>query len=153
MESDAEINRSDFLENIFDCFVTDGSQMYVPVNFDIYAFYGKESDLGAGNGWTIDEFLDLAGKKDMFFNTSGSLLLRYLVYADLNGFVDRENKKCSFNDGRFEKVLEYIYMKTAFRMKTIKCIIHIRKAVRSIKITTEDFLMASVLLNMPEYQV
>ena len=109
MESDAEINRSDFLENIFDCFVTDGRQMYVPVNFDIYAFYGKESDLGAGNGWTIDEFLDLAGKKDMFFNTSGSLLLRYLVYADLNGFVDRENKKCSFNDGRFEKVLEYIY--------------------------------------------
>ena len=109
MKSDTEVNRSDFLENIFDCFVTDGSQMHVPVNFDIYAFYGKESDLGSGNGWTINEFLDLAEKKNMFFNTSRSVMLRSLVYADLSGFVDRENKKCSFNDGRFEKILEYIY--------------------------------------------
>ena len=108
MNSDAEINRSDFLENIFDCYVTDGSQMYVPVCFDIYAFYGKESDLGSGNGWTINEFLDLAEKKNMFFNTSRGTMLRSLVYADLSSFVDRENKKCSFNDGRFEKVLEYI---------------------------------------------
>ncbi|MBR3023204.1 MAG: extracellular solute-binding protein [Oscillospiraceae bacterium] len=109
MESDAEINRSDFLENIFDCFVTDGRQMYVPVNFDIYAFYGKESDLGSGNGWTTDEFLEFAGKKDMFFNTSRSMMMQSLVYADLSSFVDRENKKCSFNDGRFEKILEYIF--------------------------------------------
>jgi ABC-type glycerol-3-phosphate transport system substrate-binding protein len=109
MESDAGINRSDFLENIFDCYVTDGKQMYVPVCFDIYAFYGKESDLGSGNGWTIDEFLDLAEKKNMFFNTSRGVMLRSLVYADLSGFVDRENKKCSFNDGRFEKILEYIF--------------------------------------------
>lgn len=109
MNSDAEINRSDFLENIFDCYVTDGSQMYVPVCFDIYAFYGKESDLGSGNGWTTDEFLDLAEKKNMFFNTSRGVMLRSLVYADLSSFVDRKNKKCSFNDGRFEKVLEYIF--------------------------------------------
>ena len=82
--------------------------------FDIYAFYGKESDLGSGNGWTINEFLDLAEKKNMFFNTSRGVMLRSLVYADLSGFVDRENKKCSFNGGRFEKILEYIYTKPVF---------------------------------------
>ena len=40
---DNEIKRTDFLENIFDCYKTKGKQSFVPINFNINAFAGKKN--------------------------------------------------------------------------------------------------------------
>ncbi len=42
---DNEIKRTDFLENIFDCYKTKEKQSFVPINFNINAFVGKKSVL------------------------------------------------------------------------------------------------------------
>lgn len=44
---DNEIKRTDFLENIFDCYKTKEKQSFVPINFNINAFVGKKSVLGS----------------------------------------------------------------------------------------------------------
>ena len=45
----------------------------------------------------------------MFYDSSVSSLCESLLFADLSDYIDWENKKCSFTDGRFEKIAEYIY--------------------------------------------
>ena len=109
IESDEEIRRTDFLENIFDCYKTKEKQSCVPINFDIYALTGKKTFLGSGTGWTPDEFYKTAEGKNMFYDSSVSSLCESLLFADLSDYIDWENKKCSFTDGRFEKIAEYIY--------------------------------------------
>jgi len=107
-KSDNDISEYDFLDNIIECFSSDEKLFYMPLRFDICAFVGKESVVGSKTDWTFDEFYTLSEKQEMFFNQSRSLLEFYLIYHNLDEFVEYSDADCSFESDKFKRLCEYI---------------------------------------------
>lgn len=107
IEKDSEISKSDYLENIFDIYSTDGKLYQLVTDFSVLTLAGKQSELGAEPGWRFDEFFKFAEGKNMFYNVRRSELID-LVENNLTEFVDFKNKTCDFNNDNFIKLIELI---------------------------------------------
>ncbi len=105
---DGQLSKSDYHENIFDIYTTDGKLCQLPVAFSVRTLAGKKSELGDKTGWTFDEFFKYAENKKMFYNAGKSELLPLFVTENLAEFVDFKNKKCNFDNDTFIKILEFI---------------------------------------------
>lgn len=108
---DADLNRDDYVEKAFNAYVR-GDKMYgIVPGFAILTVMGKTSDVGEKQGWTIDDVIALIDSKpegtELFSYCSKETMLYYLCQMSLDSFVNWETGECKFNDGYFEKVLEF----------------------------------------------
>lgn len=108
IEKDKTISRSDYLENILDCFTYDGKQVMFPLRFRIFSPVGKASVVGEKQGWTYDEFFKLAQTRQIFYSPTQEYLSEILIYSNITEFVDYSEKKCNFESGLFKQIIEYI---------------------------------------------
>ncbi len=114
-EKDSDIKKEDFLENIFSAYEFDGKLYGICTSWGLMTWVGdKEVFKDYKDGWTFDEFVDFYKNMDSgktFMNTGNldrETILNYLVYANLNSFIDFKNSTCSFDSEDFIKLLDFI---------------------------------------------
>ncbi len=111
IDADTQIKREDYVEKAFNAYVK-GDKMYgiVPA-FTVQTVIGRTSDVGSEPGWTIDDVIALMDSKpegtELFEYCSKDSVLNYCCMMAIDNFVDWETGECKFDDGYFEKVLEF----------------------------------------------
>lgn len=108
---EADLNREDYVESVFNAY-SSGDKMYGIVSaFTLMTVIGKTSDVGEEQGWTIDDVMALMESKpegtELFSYCSKDSILYYMCNMSLDSFINWETGECNFNDGYFEKVLEF----------------------------------------------
>ncbi len=107
----AGIKRDDYVEKAFHAYAV-GDKMYgIVPSFSVMTVMGKTSDVGEKQGWTIDDVMNLMQSKpegtELFSYCAKDTMLYYMCNMSLDSFIDWETGECKFDDGYFEKVLEF----------------------------------------------
>lgn len=110
-DKDEDISREDYIENALKVYESDGKLYAVMRCFGIETMIGKESDVGTGTSWTLDDVLALMDSREsdveLFEYTTKYNALQMMLSTNGDRFVDQENGTCHFNDSEFIKVLEF----------------------------------------------
>ncbi|MDE6709958.1 MAG: extracellular solute-binding protein, partial [Oscillospiraceae bacterium] len=113
METDPDISKDDFLPNLFKAYEVNGALYYTVPEFTISTIVGKTSDVGAEQGWTMDEFMALVEAnpdKSVFgderYATNTNMLSTFFSY-NYDSFINRDTGECSFNSDAFIKMMEF----------------------------------------------
>lgn len=108
---DADLNRGDYVEKAFNAYENDGKLYGIVPAFSVLTVMGKTSDVGEQQGWTIDDVMALIDSKpegtELFAYCSKDTILYYMCNMSMDSFINWETGECTFNDGYFEKVLEF----------------------------------------------
>ena len=111
IDGDADIKRENYVEKAFNAYERDGKLYGIVPGFSVSTVIAKVSDVGEKQGWTIDEVIALMDSKpegtELFGYETKDYILNYCCAASLENFVDWETGECKFDDGYFEKVLEF----------------------------------------------
>jgi len=138
MEDDPNFNKADYRANVFDAVKYKGGQYIFPLSF-FYNFIAYDTTLlndserealSAKNAFSISELVDIAkdafkGDDHIFGYTGGyeeSSIFHPLLAENYASFVDIENRKAVFDDGRFEELLLTVteYVEKGYVMKTLE---------------------------------
>lgn len=113
METDPDINKEDFLPNLFGAYEVNGALYYTVPNFTVSTMVGKTSVVGAEQGWTMDEFMafvEANSDKSVFgeerYATNTNMLSTFFSY-NYDSFINRNTGECSFNSDAFIKMMEF----------------------------------------------
>ncbi len=116
MDSDADFNREDYLQNIFSAYETDGKLYEAVPGFSIQTLVGKTSKVGDSHGWTMDEFIEFADEnasdgswQGLFEPTSCSKINMLLTFMTFNfgSYMNEKTGECYFDGDDFIKLLEF----------------------------------------------
>lgn len=111
VEGDADIKKENYVEKAFSAYERDGKMYGIVPSFSLSTVVGKASDVGSEPGWTIDDVMALKASKpegtELFGYGTKDSVLRYCCMTSLDSFIDWETGECKFDDGYFEKVLEF----------------------------------------------
>ncbi|HKM04462.1 MAG TPA: extracellular solute-binding protein [Lachnospiraceae bacterium] len=112
IEKDKEINREDYLENIFDAYSTNGKLYQLATSFSAFTVVGKTADVGKETGWTLDDLNVLMASKpegvEVFSDTVRSTILNNCIQMTNKQYINWETGECSFNSKSFTDLLEFI---------------------------------------------
>lgn len=106
-----KISREDYFDEILECYSSGNALYSIPPTFGIDTLTGKESELGAEPGWTVDEFLDwLAEHPDVvtWEGLSRENVLNYCLKGTLNEYLNWESGQCDFEGEDFQELLRRI---------------------------------------------
>lgn len=112
METDPDIHKEDYLQNLLKAYEVNGALYYTVPDFTINTMVGKTSDVGAEQGWTMDEFMavmEANPDKNIFdtsYATNTGMLTSFFSY-NYDSFIDRNTGECSFNSDAFIKMMEF----------------------------------------------
>lgn len=112
METDPDIHKEDYLQNLLEAYEVNGALYYTVPDFTINTMAGKTSDVGAEQGWTMDEFMALVEANpdknifDTSYATNTGMLTSFFSY-NYDSFIDRNTGECSFNSDAFIKMMEF----------------------------------------------
>lgn len=110
-EKDADVNRDDYVENALKMYELDGKLYAMMRCFGVETMVGKESDIGTGASWTLDDVLALMDSREsdveLFEYTTKYNALQMMLSTNGDRFVDEESGTCHFNDEDFIKILEF----------------------------------------------
>lgn len=111
MENDPDINRSDYLENIFKAYEVNGKLYEIVPTFNVSTLVGKSSVVGDTPGWTMDEFIsfvDANPDKIAFpdYSTKSDVLNSFIYYC-YSSYINKETGECYFDGDNFIKLLEF----------------------------------------------
>lgn len=111
IDADADIVRENYVEKVFNAYDVDGKLYGIAPAFTVQTVIGKTADVGSEPGWTIDDVMALMDSKpegtELFEYCTKDGILNYCCMMSLDNFVDWETGECKFDDGYFEKVLEF----------------------------------------------
>ncbi len=110
MDKDEEINREDYLQNVFDASSVNGKLYSLIPSFTIQTVVGKSSIVGTKEGWTMADFKAVADANPdamMLSDMTKSNFLTNAVSYSMQSYVDRETGECHFNTDSFKSLLEY----------------------------------------------
>lgn len=113
METDEEINREDYFQNVFDAFSVDGKLYSIVPSFYVQTVMGKASVVGETPGWTMEEMMALLADKPEDVSLFGETMTRdglmyYAMSLALPQFIDRESGQCNFESEGFKGLLEFL---------------------------------------------
>ena len=116
MDADPELNRSDLLEHVIQAFEENGKLYQTVGNFYILTTAGLSRVVGDHIGWTMDEFQDAMSRLQaenpnctVFERyTTQDLALTFLLYLELENYVDWSSGECGFQSDGFIKLLEFV---------------------------------------------
>lgn len=111
IESDAELNRDDFLSSILDACTYDSKLVGMPTGYAISTVIGKVSDVGTEPGWSFAEMKALLESKEpgtqLFYGQNREWALEMCLNLGYTQFIDLKNASCNFNTQEFVDVLEF----------------------------------------------
>lgn len=111
LESDKELKREDFIENVLQTYELDGKLYGIMPYFGVRTLIGKVSDVGEEASWTVDDVIELADSKDKDIElipyTTKASALHMMISINKNLFVDSETGECNFTGEDFIKILEF----------------------------------------------
>lgn len=105
------IKKEDYLENILEAYETDGKLYGITTRFNLNTIVGKKSMVGDISGWTLSEMMDFIEQhkeSEAFSYASQQSMLYYLIYMNMDEFIDWETGTCSFNGPEFARILNYV---------------------------------------------
>ncbi len=109
LDKDTELCRDDILYCIRSAFDTGGKLYYIPTSFYINTLASKRS-MTADDFLTLDSFFSLATETPVEGSVIAAGNYKDAVYqfinSAMNEFIDYEAKICSFNDGRFNRLIK-----------------------------------------------
>ena len=111
IDSDPDMCREDFLQNIFKAYEVNGGLYENITSFYLNIIAGKKTIAGEMQGRTADDFIDLAEKyPDKKFTDeqwSKERTFGFFMGRGWESFVDKETGKCDFCNERFYRILEF----------------------------------------------
>lgn len=110
IDSDAELKRSDFFENILKAAETGGKLCRTVAGFEIDTAVGSSKIVGERYSWTIEEFMkawaSMGGGADAFdIYTTRTDVLENCLRSDLGRYVDLDACTCDFYVPEFTELL------------------------------------------------
>jgi multiple sugar transport system substrate-binding protein len=125
MEIDPEFNRDNYRRNILDALRYNNGTWFLPLDYS-FNYFAYDSTLvsaqaaqnfSAAKAWTIDALIKMGmplfdGTNKLFniidYGRRGGGIFHYLLNENIQSFVNLENKRTNFSDGRFSGLLESI---------------------------------------------
>ena len=112
IDSDPELDRADYFENVLSAMSRGGKLYSVIPSFTIRTMVGAKSIVGDGIGWTYDEVyqaLELLpeGAEILSPYTTQEEMLSTLLDLNMNELVDWSTGRCSFNTPEFAEMLKF----------------------------------------------
>lgn len=112
IDEDEELNREDYMENVFEAFSVKGVLYSIVPSFSVRTIAAKTALVGDTPGWTM---ADLQALQQQYPNarlfeegTTRSSILYQLMTFSGSKFVDSTTGKCSFNSQEFIDLLEFL---------------------------------------------
>ena len=119
IDGDKGIDRSQYYNNVFRAFETDGKLFELPLSVMVTGLVGNPDLLGNTTSWTCDEYLQkINGLPDGVFpllfsdattnanQHGGTEILLQLLYSDFGHYVDYSKYEVYFDSDDFRKLLE-----------------------------------------------
>lgn len=110
MDSDKEINKNDYFENVIKAYEVDGKLCAVPLSFTVSTLIGKTSVWGEETGIAMqkvaDVMRDLPKDVELMDYTSKMGWLSISMQGAIGNFVDWETGECFFDSEEFITMLE-----------------------------------------------
>lgn len=111
IDSDPEMRREDFLENIFKAYEVDGELYESVTGFYLNIIAAKNSFAGEMRGRTADDYIDLAekypDKKFVDMQWSKERAFGFFMGEGCKSFIDEETGKCDFDNEGFLRILRF----------------------------------------------
>lgn len=112
IDEDEELNREDYMENVFEAYSVKGVLYSVIPAFSIRTVAAKTALVGDTPGWTMEDLQALQRKYPdaRIFEestTRDSVMYQLLIFSG-SRFVDSATGKCSFNSQEFIDLLEFV---------------------------------------------
>ena len=112
IKNDPELSSVEFVDNVFDAFMTGDKVFQIVPSFYINTFSTKRSYLQGKEILTLDEAIDMIDAKGIKYSDSFGLVSRDNILdagitAAGSGFIDWENKTCHFDSDEFIKFIEF----------------------------------------------
>ena len=112
MDGENGIDRSKFLNNIFEAYSRDGKLYQLVPSFYVSTMIGKMALVGEQANWNYDAFEQFIGSvpqgTNVFSNTTREEVLRRFMEMAGGAFVDWQNGSCSFDSERFVNFLQFL---------------------------------------------
>lgn len=106
------IRQEDYLEQVLQ-YSARGDALYsIPPDFYICTLMGKESELGAEPGWTVEEFLDWLSQHPDAVTQEGMSrenVLDFCLMGTLNEYLNWESGQCDFEGEAFLELMRQIH--------------------------------------------
>lgn len=115
IERDPDMSREDFFPNVFQALEVDGKLYEITPSFNVQTLIGAASVVGTKPGWTYQDLKDALatmpeGCDPLDMYTTREDMLRTLLCADMDHYVDWSTGKCSFESDDFIELLEFVGM-------------------------------------------
>ncbi len=111
IEKDEQMSPEDFMPNVIEAFSVDGKLYRLVPRYSIQTMVAKTADVGAENGWTVSEALEIWKEKPEGTEFVSSITRDNMMWECLamssGHFIDPDNGKCSFNSEEFIQMLEF----------------------------------------------
>lgn len=111
IEKDAELSRTDFLQNVFDAYSMDGKLYFVIPCFSVGTMIGASSTVGDRISWTFSDAMQLLASlpkgTNLIPGASRSSFLRTMMTYCGSGFIDIGTARCNFKSRNFLDMIEY----------------------------------------------
>lgn len=112
IDSDPELSRESFFENILDAFATDGKLYTITPSFRIVSLVGNAEVVGAEPGWTLEEMREVIESQPQVqyvldSYTTPESMLQQMLTLNLGRYVDWETGECGFDSEDFVELLEF----------------------------------------------
>lgn len=112
IDSDPELSRSDFFENVLDAFATDGKLYSIAPGFEVMSLVGAPGVLGPDMGWTLDEMLGVfeahpEAEQPLGSGMSRDYVLRTALSMTMDEYVDWQSGECRFDGEEFRALVEF----------------------------------------------
>lgn len=105
------ISLEDYLEQVLECNSRGDAIYSIPPAFGIDTLMGKESELGAEPGWTVEEFLDWLTQHPDAVTKEGMTrenVLDFCLMGTLNEYLNWESGQCDFEGAAFRELMRRI---------------------------------------------
>lgn len=112
IDADEELNREDYMENVFEAYSVKGVLYSIVPSFSVRTVAAKTALVGDTPGWTMADLLALQQQypdAKIFEETTtrSSVLYQFLTFSG-SKFVDSATGKCSFDSQEFIDLLEFL---------------------------------------------
>lgn len=113
MDGDKELSKDKFIPSVLNLMETDGHLYQTPTRFSIMTVIGNKNVVGDTPGWTVDDLKAAlaampAGCTVFSQSTTQSDILQYMLYMDMNDYVDWAAGSCNFDSQQFIDLLEFV---------------------------------------------
>ena len=115
LEQSEKLKKEDFTERVFEDFSVDGRLYGIPTDFTLQTLACSQELIGDRTSWNMEEFLDFLEEYPNAYNEPGwqadsirSSILEMVMYRGIYGFVNFDEGKAYFDEGRFGKLLKRI---------------------------------------------